>query len=138
MDPSLAARLTGHSARALLAGESPGTIPRDGTYLGSLFESLAALSVRVFAEAAEATVFHFRTKGGEREVDFVVERDDHCFVAIEVKLSASVNDSDVKHLVWLREKLPDKFIDGVVLTTGQHAYRRDDGIALFPLALLGA
>lgn len=80
--------------------------------------------MRVFAEAAEARVFHFRTKGGEREADFIVERDDHCFVALEVKLSATVEDNDVAHLVWLRDQMPGKFIEGIVLTTGRHAYRR--------------
>jgi hypothetical protein len=29
-------------------------------------------------------------------------------------------------------------IDAVILTTGPHAYRRPDGIAVVPLALLGA
>jgi hypothetical protein len=36
-------------------------MPRDGTLLGALFESLATLSARVYAQAAEATVGHLRT-----------------------------------------------------------------------------
>ena len=47
-DPVLAARLLGASRDALLRGESPGpSIPRDGTLLGALFESLVTLSVRL-------------------------------------------------------------------------------------------
>jgi len=96
-DPALAARLLGASASALLRGASPGpTIPRDGTLLGALFESLVTLSVRVYAQAAEATVGHLRTHRGDREVDLIVERDD-----------------------------------------GRVAYRRPDGIAVVPAALLG-
>ena len=137
VDPALAARLSGISSETLLSGKGPEAIPRDGTFLGSLFESLTTMSLRVFAQASEARVFHFRTKGGEREVDLIVERDDHRIVAIEVKLSATVDDKDVKHLLWLREQLGENFLDGIVITTGAHAYRRTDGIAVVPLALLG-
>lgn len=137
VDPALAARLLGASSRSLLAGEGSASIPHDSTLLGALFESLAALSVRVFAQAAEARVSHFRTRGGEHEVDFIVERDDRAVVAIEVKLTETVEDRDVRHLQWLRNELGDQLLDAVVITTGRHAYRRQDGIAVVPLALLG-
>jgi uncharacterized protein len=136
-DPGLAARLVGLGADALLSGRGPSAIPRNGTFLGCLFESLAALSVRVFAQAAEARVSHYRTKGGEQEVDLIVERDDHRIVALEVKLSQTVADHDVKHLHVLASRLGDQLLDAVVLTTGADAYRRADGIAVVPLALLG-
>jgi uncharacterized protein len=136
-DPALAARLVGIGRQALLAGQGPSAVPRDGTFLGALFESLTTLSVRVFAQAAEARVSHFRTKGGEREVDLVIERDDRRILAIEVKLAGTVEDADVKHLTWLQERLGDQLLDAAVVTTGQHAYRRPDGIAVVPLALLG-
>lgn len=136
-DPALAARLVGLGAGALLTGGGPTAVPRDGTFLGALFESLTALSVRVFAQAAEARVFHFRTKGGEREVDFIVERDDRRVVAFEVKLSETVSDVDVAHLAWLKRRIGDQLLDAVVVTTGTHAYRRPDGIGVVPLALLG-
>jgi predicted AAA+ superfamily ATPase len=107
------------------------------TWLGALFESLVVQSVRIYAEAAEASVGHLRTKSTEREIDLIVERADRSLVAIEVKLSASVNDEDVRHLMWLRGQLPDRVVDTVVITTGEHAYRRNDGVAVIPLALLG-
>lgn len=137
VDPAFAARLVGASAQSLLAGRGPTAIARDGTFLGALFESLTALTLRVFAQAAESRVFHFRTRGGEREVDFIVERDDRAVVALEVKLSETVSDADVRHLEWLREKIGDQLLDAVIITTGRHAYRRPDGIAVVPLALLG-
>lgn len=49
-----------------------------------------------------------------------------------------MTDSDVRHLHWLRNQRPDSVVDLVVVTTGQHAYRRPDGVAVIPLALLGA
>ena len=105
--------------------------------LGALFESLVALSVRVFAQAAEARVHHLRTKAGEREIDFIVVRPDQRVVAIEVKLAQVVGDADVRHLHWLAERLGEDLLDSVVVTTGPEAYRRADGIAVVPAALLG-
>lgn len=139
VDPALAARLLGIGVDALLTGQQVGpAVPRDGTLLGHLFESLVALSVRVYAQAAECRVSHLRTAGGQREVDLIVERRDRRVVAIEVKLKSVISDRDVRHLLWLREQLKDELLDAVVLTTGTHAYRRNDGIAVIPAGLLTA
>jgi len=48
-----------------------------------------------------------------------------------------VDDRDVRHLGWLRDELGDRLADRVVITTGEFAYRRDDGVAVVPLALVG-
>jgi hypothetical protein len=137
-DPALAARLLGASEESLLSGRSVGpSIPRDGTLLGALFESLVALSLRVYAQANEARIYHLRTRNGDHEIDFIIERDDHRVVALEVKLSAVVGESDLKHLHWLRKRLGDDLLDAAVITTGRYAYRRQDGIAVIPAALLG-
>lgn len=71
VDPALAARLLGVGADELLDGSHGAVdVPRDGTLLGALFESLVVMSVRVYAQAAEASrVSHLRTRAGEREVD---------------------------------------------------------------------
>jgi hypothetical protein len=100
-DPTLAARLLGVEADALLEAGTRGPLTsRDGTLLSlvSLFESLVTLDVRVYAQAAEARVGHLRTHGGEHEVDVIVERGAHRVVAIEVKLAHTVCDDDVRHL----------------------------------------
>jgi uncharacterized protein len=137
-DPALAARLLGASAAALLKGEAPGpSIPRDGTLLGALFESLVTLSVRVYAQAAEASVAHLRTVKGEHEIDLIVERDDGRVVAFEVKLSATPDESSIRHLKWLEDRIGHNLLDAVIITTGTEAYRRTDGIAVVPAALLG-
>ena len=152
-DPALAARLLGVDEGALLQGAlSPlfdpavGPLdrrtqmlaPRDGTLFGQLFESLVTQSVRVYAQPAEATVHHLRTEEGRHEVDLIVQRGDHRVVALEVKLSPVVEDRDVAHLLWLRDLLKGDLLDAAVITTGQQAYRRRDGIAVIPAALLTA
>jgi len=137
VDPALAVRLLDRTRHHLLAGEEgPVAVPRNGTLLGALFESLAGLSVRSAAQAAAARTSHLRTDGGRHEVDFIVERDGGV-LALEVKLASTVTSADVRHLLWLREKLGDDLVDAVVITTGPEAYRRSDGIAVVPLALLG-
>ena len=151
-DPALAARLLGVDEGALLQGTvSPlfdpagpmgssleKVAPRDGTLFGQLFESLVTLSVRVYAQAAEATVHHLRTEEGRHEVDLIVARGDHRVVALEVKLSPVVTDKDVEHLLWLRDELRGDLLDAAVINTGEQAYRRRDGIAVIPAALLTA
>lgn len=111
-------------------------MPRPGSLLGALFESLVTLSVRVYAQLAEATVGHMRTKGGEREVDLIVARGSR-IVAVEVRLSEAVSDGDVRHLHWLAERVGDDLVDSIVVTTGPEAYRRADGVGVVPAALLG-
>ncbi len=104
---------------------------------GALFESLVTLDVRVYAQAAEATVHHLRTRNGDHEVDLIVEGSDGTILALEVKLAGSVDDGDVRQLHWLRSQLGERLTDAAVITTGPYAYRRRDGIAVIPAALLG-
>lgn len=137
-DPALACALLQLDEDALLAGrQTEPLVPRDGVFLGALFESLVALTVRVFAQPAEASVGHLRRRNGDREVDFVLSAPGRRRVAIEAKLSALVDDHDVRHLHWLKDQLGDDLTDLVVVTTGTHAFRRHDGVAVVPLALLG-
>ena len=136
-DPGLAAMLLGATQDSLLAGEDDPTSLREGTLLGALFESLVALSVRVAAQNAEASTWHLRTGNGDHEVDIILQRTDHKVVALQVKLAGAIGDKDTVHLRWLAQRLGSDLLDAAIVTTGQHAYRRADGIAVIPLALLG-
>jgi uncharacterized protein len=137
-DPALAARLLGVDDGALLDGrpDMPPTA-RDGTLLGALFESLVTLSLRTYAQAAEARVSHLRTAGGAHEVDLILERADGRVVAVEVKLARDVNIRDAAQLRWLADRIGEDLLDAVIVTTGPEAYRRSDGIAVVPAVLLG-
>lgn len=136
-DPALACRLLGISADALLDSNAATHERFLGPLFGAMFESLAALCLRVYAARHDANVAHFRTRNGDREVDFIVEGHDRKIVAFEVKLTPAPTTTDVRHLLWLRDKLGNKVHDLCVLTTGVEAYRRPDGVAVIPLALLG-
>lgn len=136
VDPALAARLVGVGKEGLLRGAAR-PLAATGPWLGALFESLVTQSIRVYAEAIGARVGHLRTKGGVHEVDLVVESGDRSCVAIEVKLSPTVDDQDVRHLNWLHEQVGDRLTARVVINTGKFAFRRRDGVVVLPLALIG-
>jgi hypothetical protein len=52
-------------------------------------------------------------------------------------MNSAITEKDVTHLIWLRDKLGDRCVDTIVVHTGPEAYRRRDGVAVIPLALLG-
>lgn len=131
-DPALAAHVLGITSEALISPASG-----KAEYFGQLFESLATLTVRAAGQAAEARTYHVRTRGGEHEVDLLLERFDGALLAFEVKLAPAVEDRDVRHLHFLRDRLGPRLVDAVVISTGRQAYRRRDGVAVVPLALLG-
>jgi predicted AAA+ superfamily ATPase len=129
VDPSLAAAL-------LNAG--PDRLLRDLKTLGFLFESLATRDLRVYAAAHDASVFHYRERGGELEVDLVVERKDGAWVAAEVKLGGEQIDraaAALKQLASTRTRRPPAAL--VVVTATEYAYMRPDGVLVTPLAMLG-
>ncbi len=136
-DPALAARLLGLDAASLMAGRTAPAAVGGGHLLGALFEALVTLDVKVYAPVAEASVHHYRDRDGRHEVDLVVVGHGGRVVALEVKLAATPDDVDVRHLLWLRGQLGDRLADMAVVTTGARAYRRQDGVAVIPAALLG-
>ena len=137
-DPALACRLLDIGADDLGAARPRAAVdlPRSQPLLGALFESLVALDARVYAQGAGATVGHLRTWNGDREIDLVVSAGRR-LLAIEVKLAAVPDRSDTRHLRWFLERAAQGPADAMIITTGQYAYRDQDGIAVVPSALLG-
>lgn len=129
-DPALAARLLDLNLDDLL-------LPESGLTLGRLFESLATLCVRAEAAARFWSVGHLRTQNGAHEIDLVVQRSAMNIIGMEIKLAQQISDHDVKHLLWLREKLGSACQGLYVVYAGQVAYRRTDGVVVLPLSLLG-
>lgn len=139
VDPAIAARLLGVDEAELTAAGAPrSSLGKNQPLVESLFESLVALSIRTYAQQSNCSVRHFRTRGGEREIDLIVERGDGRVTAIEVKAKHSIDDDDVRHLKWLKSRIGEELLDTVIVTMGPTAYRRPDGVAVVPAALLGA
>jgi len=136
-DPALEARLLKLTDSDLIRGTAKS--PHDAQYgsiVGRLFESLCVMSLRTYAENIGASVGYVRTNNGNREIDFIVQKDQK-IVAIEIKLSQAIGDEDVRHLNWFEEKIGKRIKEKIILTTGERAYRRpQDGVLVIPAALL--
>lgn len=135
-DPALALRLMNYDSETIQTASGFGKAKFDSPLIGRMFEALAVQSVQTYVQAAFATVSHFRDMNGRHEIDMIIEREDGKVLAVEVKLSATPDPADGKHLKWLKSEIKEQLIDLVVIYAGKYAYRQND-IAYVPLALLG-
>jgi len=118
---------------------NPNAVLQDFEYFGFLFEALCARDVRVYAQQNDGDVFHYRDKSG-LEADMIVQLRDGRWGAIEVKLGNKQIEQAVDNLLKLKERInTDKIYEPsflVVLTGGQYAYRRKDGVLVIPVGCL--
>lgn len=132
VDPSLA-------AAALGAG--PERYLDDLEAFGYLFESMAVRDLRIYSQATDSTVFHYRDTYG-LEADAVIETPDGRWIAVEVKLGGgSAIDSAAAGLLRLGDRVSReraaRLARLMVITGGRYGYQRPDGVAVVPLACLG-
>lgn len=130
VDPSLA-------VAALRA--TPQRLLQDLNLFGLLFESLVIRDLRVYAQAADATVLHYRDNTG-LEVDAVVEAADGRWGAFEIKLGQGQVDAAAAALLKFAERIDtaksgQPAVLGVIVGSG-YAYRRPDGVSVIPIATL--
>lgn len=130
-DPSLLAAI-GH-----MTGDS---IMRNGDFLGRILDNFVYAQLRAECDVLESSprIFHLRDEKGRHEVDLLVEFGGDLIVGIEVKATASPSRTDARHLEWLRDKLGDRFIAGVVLHTGPRAFPISDRVFAAPISTLWA
>ena len=118
---------------------NPAGVLHDFEYFGFLFEALCARDVRVYAQSADGDVFHYRDKSG-LETDMIVQLRDGRWGAIEVKLGKNQIEQAAENLLKLKVKInTDKMREPsflMVLTGGQFAYRRKDGVLIVPIGCL--
>ncbi|EOS50241.1 ATP-binding protein [Adlercreutzia caecimuris] len=131
VDPSLPAAILGATPQKLLG---------DLNAFGFLFECLCLRDLLVYAEASEAQVRYYRDNT-DLEVDAIIESYDGKWAALEIKLGHNQADQAAKNLLRLKAKMeavgtePPAFL-AVVEGLGQHAYVRDDGVCVIPIASL--
>jgi hypothetical protein len=130
-DPSLA-------TAALNAG--PSRLLREIGWMGFLFESLVVRDLRVYAQALDGRLYHYRDSNG-LEADAVVELPDGRWAAFEVKLGSSpaVVDAAAANLVRLRSVVdgPPPVALGVITAAG-YSLTRPDGVLQIAVGALGA
>jgi uncharacterized protein len=119
---------------------TPDRLLADLQLLGLLFESLVVRDLRVYAQAADGTVLHYRDNTG-LEVDAIVETGDGGWAAFEVKLGSGQIDAAAATLVTFAERVDTDRCGapkalGVIVGTG-YGYKRPDGVQVIPIGALG-
>jgi len=87
----------------------------------------------------DGDVFHYRDKSG-LESDLIVRLRDGRWAAIEVKLGNKQIEEAAQNLLLLKAKIDEDKMGQVsflmVITGGQYAYRRNDGVLVVPIGCL--
>jgi len=130
VDPSIATAVLRMNPEAVL---------NDFNAFGFLFEALCTRDVRIYAQAIDGDVFHYRDKSG-LEADLIIRLRDGRWAPIEVKLGNKQIEEAAMNLLRLKSKIDeDKMGEPsflMILTGGQHAYRRNDSVWIVPFGCL--
>ncbi|MDR0831441.1 MAG: DUF4143 domain-containing protein [Bacillales bacterium] len=126
IDPSIAAAALRLNQNGLL---------QDFNTFGLLFESLCIRDLRVYAQAIDGEVFHYRDKNG-LECDAIVQLKDGRWGAVEVKMGSSEIDEAATNLIKLSSLVKKQPIFLMILTGTDIAYRRPDGVFIVPIGCL--
>lgn len=122
-------------------GLGPDDLIADLNTFGLIFETLCMRDLRVYAEALNGKVYHYRDKNG-LECDAVIHLRDGRYGLIEIKLGG---DNLINHgastLLSLAEKIDTTKMKSpsfmmVLTAAGDYAYRRDDGVLVVPVGCL--
>ncbi len=129
VDSGVAGRMLRVSGPRLAAAQ-----PQAMTELGHLLKTFCVAEVLKQAGWMEtpAQPGHWCTHDGD-EVDLILERDDGAVAAIEVKAGERVREPQFRSLRKLRDALGERFLGGVVLHLGRHAFTHDDRLHALPV-----
>lgn len=127
-------------------GVSPKSLELDLKTFGFVFECMCIRDLRVYSQAMGGRVSYYRDRYG-LESDIVLHLDDHRYALIECKLGSRDIDEGAKHLLEMRNLIREKNMTErqmplrepdllIVLTGGEIAYTREDGVKVIPLGCL--
>jgi len=132
VDPSIAAAALGIGPQDLIG---------DLNTFGFLFETLCIRDLRVFADALNGQVYHFRDKDG-LECDAVIHLRNGNYGLVEIKLGGErAIEAGAASLQALNNKIDTEKMKSpaflmVLIGTGDFAYRRTDGVYVVPIGCL--
>lgn len=132
VDPSLA---------IAALGIGPNDLLNDLNTMGLFFETLCVRDLRVYAEANDGNVFHYRDKNG-LECDVVVHLRNGNYGLIEIKLGGdTLIEEGAANLNTLAEKIDTTKMKKpsfkmILTAVGQYAYMRTDGVMVIPVGCL--
>ena len=128
------------SIGAAALGLTPTSLFRNMDIFGLLFESLVVRDIRVYADSINAKVYKYRDSK-KREADIVIVFRDGSWALIEVKLGGQKDiDLAAKKLLDIAKDIDEDKTGScsflMVVTKGQLAYKREDGVYVVPLGCL--
>lgn len=122
-------------------GLGPKDLINDLQSFGLLFEDLVVRDLRVYAEALDGSLYHYRDSNG-LECDAVLHRRNGSYALLEVKLGGeerveewAKNLKDLESKIDTERMLAPSFL-AVVVGVGQYAYQRKDGVYVLPISCL--
>lgn len=122
-------------------GIGPNDLINDLNTFGFIFETMCVRDLRVFADALNGQVYHYRDKDGQ-ECDAVVHLRNGQYGLVEIKLGGEkLIEEGAQSLKAMQSKIDtDKMKSPsflMVLTgLGDYAYRRKDGVCVVPVGCL--
>ena len=122
-------------------GIGPKDFLNDLNTFGLFFETMAVRDLRVFAEAMDGSLYHYRDANG-LECDAVLHRRNGSYGLIEIKLGGdSAIDEGAKNLHSLGKiiditRMQTPSFKMVLVGVGKYAYRRPDGVYVVPIGCL--
>lgn len=122
-------------------GLGPQDLINDLKSFGFFFEDMVVRDLRVYAEALDGELYHYRDSNG-LECDTVLHRRNGSYALLEVKLGGEQNiEEGAMSMISLAknidtDKTPSPSFMAVVVGVGQYAYQRKDGVYVIPIGCL--
>ena len=119
----------------------PKDLVNDLQTFGLFFEDLVVRDLRVYAEALDGELYHYRDSSG-LECDTVLHRHDGSYALLEVKIGGEerINEGAANLLALANNidtnKMPAPSFMAVIIGVGKYAYRRKDGVYVIPIGCL--
>ena len=122
-------------------GLGPKDLINDLKSFGFFFEDMAVRDLRVYAEALDGKLYHYRDSTG-LECDTVLRRRNGSYALLEVKLGGKdLIDEGAANMLKLSQnidtdKMPSPSFMAVIIGVGNYAYQREDGVYVIPIGCL--
>lgn len=124
-----------------ILGLGPNDLINDLKSFGFFFEDLVVRDLRVYAEALDGELYHYRDSNG-LECDTVLHRRNGSYALMEVKLGGEQNiEEGAKSMLSLAgnidtDKMAAPSFMAVIVGVGKYAYLRKDGVYVIPVGCL--
>ena len=122
-------------------GLGPQDLINDLQSFGLFFEDLVVRDLRVYAEALDGELYHYRDSSGV-ECDTVLHRRNGSYALLEVKIGGeeNINEGAASMIELAKnidtDKMPVPSFMAVIIGVGKYAYRRKDGVYVLPIGCL--